>query len=297
MATPDQRFSVNKSLVHKLVVSQFPKWKHLLIRPVTASGWDNHTFHLGNQMLVRLPSAAQYAAQVEKEHKWLPKLASSLSLSIPTPIELGVPMHGYPWKWSIYNWLEGTSLADEKVENLSLVAKQLAKFLTSLEKVNTEGGPHPGLHNFYRGSSPAYYDSEVQLALKYLKGKINVQLAAEIWKKGIASYWKETAVWVHGDISAGNLLVYQGNLSAVIDFGQLSIGDPACDLAIAWTLFKGESRAIFKEALPYSEGTWSRARSWALWKSLIVAAGLTNPNNFESSRAWIIIEEILNKSS
>ena len=126
-----------------------------------------------------------------------------------------------------------------------------------------------------------------------MKGKIDTETATKIWVEAIATDWARTSVWVHGDISAGNLLVKDGKLHAVIDFGQLAIGDPACDMQIAWTMFEGKSRQIFQESLQLDAETWNRGRAWTLWKALVVAAGFTNPNNTESAECWRIINEVL----
>lgn len=283
---------IDTALVHHLIASQFSKWRDLRIEPVAASGWDNRTFHLGKKMLVRLPSAAEYELQVDKEHKWLPKLAAALPVSIPTPLELGKPEEGFPWKWSIYRWIEGESIASVLVEDLPTLASDLSGFLNALHQVDTTGGPLAGPHSFYRGGALSTYDSETRKAINLLKGEIDERAAVCIWETALSSSWKNPPLWVHGDISAGNLLVQSGKLSAVIDFGQLSIGDPACDLVINWTLFQGESREIFQGLLPFDKETWERARGWALWKSLLVAAGLTKTSNFESKRCWHIIKEV-----
>ncbi len=289
----NKQLAIDDALVHRLIATQFPKWKDLLIRPVALSGWDNRTFHLGDEMLVRMPSREEYAAQVEKEQHWLPKLAPCLPLPIPIPLAIGEPMDGYPWKWSIYRWLEGESAASGYIADLSEFAASLAQFLIALQRIDSTGGPLPGLHSFYRGGELTTYDAEVRCALAALKGKIDVAAATEVWDMAIATTWNRAPVWVHGDISAGNLLVKNGSLSAVIDFGQLAIGDPACDLTIAWTFFKEKDREVFQEMLSLDAGTWARGLAWTLWKALVVAAGFTNPNNFESARAWRIIEEVL----
>jgi aminoglycoside phosphotransferase (APT) family kinase protein len=285
--------NINTALVEQLIASQFPQWKDLPIRPVQLSGWDNRTFHLGSQMLVRMPSAAIYAAQVEKEQKWLPKLKSFLPLGIPVPLAMGEPGEGYPWKWSIYQWLEGESAASARIDDLKAFAKSLSEFLTAFQRIDTKGAPLPGAHNFYRGGALSTYDAEARHAIAVLEGKIDRAAALQVWEKALASSWQKAPVWVHGDISAGNLLLQEGKLSAVIDFGQLAIGDPACDLAIAWTFFQKESRQVFRQCLSLDEETWSRAMGWTLWKALVVAAGFTNPNNLESMHCWRIIEELI----
>ncbi len=285
--------NIDTALVRRLIAAQFPKWKDLPIRPVVSSGWDNRTFHLGEKMVVRMPSAAEYAAQVEKEHKWLPKLAPLLPLLIPVPLAMGEPGEGYPWKWSIYRWLEGSPASSAPIADLSDFATNLAQFLIALQRIDSIGGPPPGPHSFYRGGELKIYDSETRRAIAALNGKIDARVAMEIWEAALATRWQGSPVWVHGDISPGNLLVQEGRLCAVIDFGQLAIGDPACDLAIAWTFFRGKSREVFRTMLPFDAGTWARGRAWALWKALIVAASFTSPNNAEALQCWRIIDEVI----
>jgi|ERR1700733_9683035 len=285
---------IDAALVRKLIDSQFPQWEYLAIKPVAHGGWDNRTFHLGNTMLVRMPSAKEYADKVEKEQRWLPILAPLLPLPIPTPLAMGKPGNGYPWQWSVYQWLEGESAAHTTIADPIVFAKQLAQFLIALEKIDPAHGPQPGPHNFYRGESLTVYDAQTQHAIDILKDKINTDAATNIWESALATTWNKSPVWVHGDVSLGNLLVQKGELSAVIDFGGLAIGDPACDLAIAWTFFNGESREVFRTTMNLDEDTWTRGRAWALWKALIVAAELCQANNIESKNCWHIINEVIN---
>jgi len=284
---------LDETLVRRLVTAQFPEWKNLSISPVDRGGWDNRTFRLGEQMLVRMPSDAKYAVQVEKEHQWLPKLAPLLPLPIPMPLALGHAGEGYPWPWSIYRWLEGESAASAHIADLSYFARDLAQFLNALRRSDATHGPKPGPQNFYRGGPLTTYDAEVRKACEILHNKINSDLALKIWDTACATTWQGAPVWVHGDISAGNLLVRDGQLCAIIDFGQLAVGDPACDLVIAWTLFSGESRELFRATLDLDTATWARGRAWALWKALIIAAGLTNTNAVEGEHCWQILDEIL----
>ncbi len=284
---------IDDTLVRDLIATQIPQWKDFPVRPVAHGGWDNRTFHLGEQMLVRMPSAAQYAAKVEKEHRWLPILAPLLPLQIPVPLVMGEPADDHPWKWSIYRWLEGETVASSSMIDLNKLARSLAEFLIALQAIDPTDGPLPGPHNFYRGGSLKVYDAEVRQAITILKDKIDVAIVTEIWASALATSWQRAPVWVHGDIAAGNLLMQEGQLSAVIDFGGLAIGDPACDLVITWTLFEGESREIFREMLPLDAGTWARGRAWALWKALIIAAGITQTNAAEGAKCWRIIDEVL----
>ena len=285
--------AVDSSLVRRLVSGQFPQWGALPVRPVEPGGWDNQSFRLGEHMLVRFPTAEHYAAQVEKEHRWLPRLAPSLPLEIPASLAIGKPANGYPWKWSIYRWIDGDTAAPERITDLLDFARSLAQFLIALQRIDATEGPRPGRHNFYRGGSLKTYDAETKQAIAILKGKVDARVATEVWNSALATNWARAPVWIHGDISAGNLLLRGGRLSAVIDFGLLGVGDPACDLVIAWTLFSGESREAFRAMIPLDSATWARGRGCALWKALIVAAGLNETNALESAQCLHIIGEVL----
>lgn len=284
---------IDVPLVHQLISAQFPEWANLTIKPVEFSGWDNRTFHLGEYMTVRLPSNAEYSGQVEKEQYWLPKLAPQLPLSIPTPLAMGSPSKEYPLHWSIYKWLDGDTASIARISDLSQFAIALAEFLVALQQCDTTGGPPPGEHNFYRGGDLAIYEAETREAIKVLGNKINVGAITNIWDAARASTWQNPPVWIHGDIATGNLLVENGQLNAVIDYGQLGIGDPACDLAIAWTFFRGESRQAFQKALKLDPATWARGRGWTLWKALIVYAGLSGTNPHEVEKSKLIINEVI----
>jgi aminoglycoside phosphotransferase (APT) family kinase protein len=216
-----------------------------------------------------------------------------LPLPIPEPLAIGQPSDDYPWKWSIYRWIEGDTAATAHITDLREFATSLAQFLNALQHLDPTDGPRPGAHNFCRGGAITTYDAETRQAISALKDKIDAATAIEIWETALATTWHGSPVWVHGDISAGNLLVKKGQLSSVIDFGMLSIGDPACDLAIAWTLFKGKSREVFRAVLALDAGTWARGRAWTLWKALITAAGLTDTNSVEAAQPWHIINEVI----
>lgn len=288
------QLTIDTILVHRLIVAQFPQWQNLSIRPVANQGWDNRSFHLGDALVVRMPSAADYALQVAKEHRWLPSLAASLPLTIPEPIALGEPGCGYPWQWSVYRWLEGESVTPTSTIDWCDFAKTLAQFLLALHRINCTDGPAPGLHSFHRGGLLSTYDAQTRQAIAQLQGKIDTTHAMEIWELALNTHWSKLSVWVHGDLSAGNLLIRDGALSAVIDFGQLAAGDPACDLAITWTLLSGQSRKIFQAQLSNLDAdTWARARAWTLWKHLIVVAGLTDWNAQQAQQSLDIINAVL----
>lgn len=285
--------AIDTALVQRLIAAQFPAWADLTIRPVSAGGWDNRTFHLGDEMSVRLPSAAAYAHQVDKEQRWLPWLAPQLPLPIPTPLARGAPGEGYPFAWSIYRWLDGETAARERITSLPRFAADLARFLLALQRIDARAGPAPGAHNFFRGGALATYHDETQQALASLSAELDTAAAHDVWRAALASSWQRPPVWVHGDIAEGNLLVHQGELGAVIDFGSSAVGDPACDLAIAWTLLDRDSRATFATALSLDAATWARARGWTLWKALITLAKYRVTDRDKANTARRIIAAVL----
>ena len=290
---PNSPVEIEVNLVQRLIQAQFPQWAGLDIHPVANGGWDNRTFRVGQDLVARLPSAEAYATQAEREQQWLGRLAPRLSQPIPEVVGLGTPALGYPWKWSVRRWLDGETAAPERIGSLQEFAQDLACFLCSLQAAPSTGGPEPGPDTFFRGGSLAVYDTETRRAIGLLAHRLDTEAATAVWETALASWWMCEPVWVHGDMGVGNLLVADGKLSGVIDFGQFCVGDPACDLAPAWTLFDATTREVFRANLPLDQATWARGRGWALWKALIVAARLTETTAWEGTRCWSAIESVL----
>lgn len=260
---------ITKEVVEKLIKDQFPKWAYLDIKPVEKSGHDNRTFHLGDEMTIRLPSGEDYVAQIEKEIQWLPKLKPFITLQISSPIAKGKPNSEYPFPWSINKYIEGETATYDKIHDLNKFAVDLGLFLKELHKIDTTDGPIAGKHNFYRGGDLKIYNSETEVALENLKDILPIEELHYIWIQAISSKWENENVWIHGDIAPGNLLVKNGALCGVIDFGIMAVGDPSCDYAMAWTFFDKNIRKAFFNTLECDENTINRARGWALWKALI----------------------------
>ncbi len=287
------RPSIDASLVRRLVRAQFPQWADLPVTPVEFGGWDNRTFRLGEDMTVRLPSDEGYTPQVDKEHRWLPILAPQLPLPIPVPLAKGVPAEGYPFDWSVYRWLDGENASIERIDDLSEFATTLADFLTALQRIDPTGGPPPGQHSFFRGGPLSTYDAETRRAIDALRGQIATTIATAVWETALAATWHGPPVWFHGDVESANLLVKNGCLAAVIDFGCSGVGDPACDVTIAWTLLSGESREAFRTALSVDSATWARGRGWALWKAVITLAEHLDTNPVAVSTARRVIDHVV----
>lgn len=284
---------IDIDLARRLVKAQFPRWAGLDVSPVENEGWCSRAFRLGEQMIIRMPRHLAYAEQITKEYEWLPRLAPKLPIAIPEPVALGTPAEGYPWNWTICKWISGETAEPDRVVSMSGLAHNLAAFITALHRIDTQGGPAFGPHIFYRGGPLTTYDAQTRKAIATLGSRLDSSTALAIWDRALASSWQAPSVWVHGDVSVGNLLVRDGQLCAVIDFGNVGVGDPACDLAIGWNVFDSDAREVFRHSLGLDADTWARGRAWALWKALILASGLAASNAFEASRPWSIIEGIL----
>ncbi|MEU8114335.1 aminoglycoside phosphotransferase family protein [Micromonospora sp. NPDC048947] len=285
---------IDTTLVRRLVAEQFPQWADLPVRPVEVDGWDNRTFRLGETMSVRLPSGEGYALQVAKEQRWLPVLGPRLPVEIPVPLACGQPGAGYPYPWSIYRWIDGRIAQSERIDDLTRFATDLAVFLRALRDVDATDGPAPGPHSAWRGGPLSTYDGETRRAIVAHRDQVPVDTVTRMWQAALDATWAGPAVWFHGDVAHGNLLVRGGRLAAVIDFGCSGVGDPACDTVIAWTLLHGPSRSAFREALGLDDATWARGRGWALWKSLIT---LGDQDPAKAAGARQVLDELLAEQS
>ena len=285
--------SIDAALVRRLIAAQFPHWAELPIRPVEYGGWDNRTFHLGDEMTVRLPSAEGYMPQVDKEHRWLPMLAPHLPLPIPAPLAKGVPAEGFPFTWSVYRWIKGDNAGIGRIDDLTEFATAVAGFLSALQRIDATDGPPPGLHSAFRGGPLETYDAETRRAIDVLRDQVPSDAATAVWETALRATWDGPPVWFHGDVAVGNLLVRDGQLAAVIDFGCSGVGDPACDVTIAWTRFSGESRAAFRTALAVDPATWARGRGWTLWKALITLAQHTGTDPDKAATAKRLVDTVL----
>ncbi|WP_428428984.1 aminoglycoside phosphotransferase family protein [Pararhizobium sp.] len=283
----DDELDINKPLVSRLIAEQFPDWAGLPLEAVLSAGTDNAIYRLGDDMAVRLPRRTGAAQQVEKESRWLPRLAPHLPLAVPVPLALGIPAAGYPFHWSVCRWLAGKDAVVSPIADLHEAAVSLSPFVSALQKIDITGGPPPGAHNFFRGASLASRDAQTRAAIESLNGIIETAPLIRAWNAALEiEPWDKPPVWLHGDIHAGNLLTEQGRLTAVIDFGGLGIGDPACDLMVGWNLLTPEARATFRSGVTVDDATWGRARGWALSVAVVALPYYldTNPTLVAISR-------------
>jgi aminoglycoside phosphotransferase (APT) family kinase protein len=264
-----EEVDTSAALVGRLLAEQFPKWAAMPLAPVLSAGTDNALYRLGDDLAVRLPRIHWAVGQAQKEAYWLPRLAPALPLVVPTVLAHGAPGAGYPYPWAVYRWLGGQNAAESPPADTVAAAVELAGFLRALQQIATAGGPRAADHGL-RGAPLARRDAATRQAIAALDGAIDTAAASAVWEDALrAGEWAGPPVWFHGDLLPGNLLVADGRLSAVIDWNGLGVGDPACDLVIAWALFAGASRAAFRAALGIDDATWVRGRGHALSQALI----------------------------
>ena len=266
---------LDTALVRRLVDTQFPQWAALPLRLLDPAGSDHVIYRLGDEFSVRLPRHAGAIGQAEKELHWLPRLAPHLPLAIPVPVSVGAPDFGYPWPWAVSRWLDGQVATVEALGGSAETAVELAEFLAALQQVPAVSGRAD-----FTAEPLAGRDRSTRAAIAQVDGVFDAAAMTDVWDAALsAPGWDRPPVWFHGDFHTGNLLTVDGRLSAVIDFGGLGVGDPACDLMIAFTLMSAASRAVFRDALGVDDATWARGRGWALATGLnaYVSYAAVNP--------------------
>ncbi|MDT0489271.1 aminoglycoside phosphotransferase family protein [Streptomyces griseus] len=263
--TADTRPVIDTALVRALVDTQFPQWAGLPLRPVGQSGLDQVIHRLGEDLSVRLPRRAGAVGQARNEFTWLPRLAPHLPLAVPVPVGMGEPDLGYPWPWSVARWLDGEAADAETLAGSSEAAVRLAEFLAALQGFAPDGLPAGDALDSLATGALADRDRAVRAAIAEADGPFDRAAMAELWDAALGAPGRDRPpVWVHGDLHTGNLLTVDGRIGAVIDFGGLGIGDPACDLTIAFTLMTAGSRAAFRGALGVDDATWLRGLATGL---------------------------------
>ncbi len=273
----DNELSISPALVRTLVDSQFPQFAQLPIASLGASGSTNRLFRLGDELLIRLPRQPNSGRGISKERNWLPRLRSYLPVGVPEIVALGKPEAGYPEHWSITRWLEGElppiwqhGMPDDPAR--TTLAEQLAVFIQALQSVEIpEEARTDKTLRWYRGRPLVEYDGYFQRTLEHCRSIEGVDLDFEkvrvVWTAALELPGADRMAedrWYHSDLVAENLLLRDGKLAAVLDFGGLSIGDPTIELHGAWELFDPPARDAFRQALQVDEAQWFRGRAWAL---------------------------------
>jgi aminoglycoside phosphotransferase (APT) family kinase protein len=272
---------IDDALVRRLLRDQFPAWAELPLRRVEPSGTDNAIFRLGDDLAVRLPRIDGPTAPGSPELEWLPRLEPLLPVALPVPVAQGAPGDGYPWYWEIHTWVEGDTVPVERIDAVQ-GARDLAALVAALQEVDPDGAPAG------RGVPLAERDESFRYWLDRFAGDPRV---ADEWERALAAPpWDGPPVWHHGDLDARNWLVRDGRICGVIDWGSMGVGDPACDVMVAWKLHSAAACEAFREALPTDDATWVRARGWVVSQAVAILAYYTpenNPTLVNEAQAWL----------
>lgn len=275
------------AMVRKLLREQFPQWTNLSIAPVSSTGTVNAMYRLGEHMVVRLPRVDWATDGMDRELAWLPWLASRLPVAVPRLLGTGHPTEGFPWRWCVYRWLEGETPEVGRLSSPQGLAADFAAFILALQNLDPLAGPSSD-------QSLKPQDAPVRDAIDVLREQIDVALVTEIWESVLSvPDWEGPPVWLHGDMSPGNMLALDGRLSAVIDFSAVGLGDPAGDLRVAWNVLPGEARGGFRHAIGADDATWARARGHALAQALMHLRYYREKNPTLAANARCVIHEIV----
>jgi aminoglycoside phosphotransferase (APT) family kinase protein len=262
----DDQIETTTDLMRRLLATQFPHWSKLPIQPVQESGTDHALYRIGDALVARLPIIEWAVDQAESDQRWLPMLAPSLTLPIPVPVAVGQPGEGYPWPWLVVPWITGETPNGDNLD-LASASVTLARFVTALHGIQPGDGPVKS--GTTRGVPLANLDEGIRQLIEELGADIDTAAVTRAWDEAVAAPdWDGPPVWIHGDITPGNLIVRNRRLAAVIDFSGLGLGDPAPDLAPAWNLFDHRTRTIFREISGYDDATWARGKGWVLGPAL-----------------------------
>jgi aminoglycoside phosphotransferase (APT) family kinase protein len=275
---------IDADLVGRLVATQFPELRHLPVREVRSTGTVNAIYRLGDRLYARLPRVRRWVGDLATEWRWLSVLGPRLSLEVPEPVARGRPGSSYPFGWAIYRWIDGRPYADELVDDEGQAARALARFVAELRRVDPAGAPRAG-----RAPLPEL-DADTRAAIASARDVLDGDAATAAWERALqAPAWSGPPVWIHSDLLRPNLLVRGGRLRAVIDFGAAGAGDPAADVIAAWSVFGPSGRAVFRRALGVDDGTWERARGYALHQAALIIPyyAETNPGFVASARRTV----------
>jgi aminoglycoside phosphotransferase (APT) family kinase protein len=283
--------------VGRMIARRFPLWAGLPLEPVPSPGTDNVMLRLGHDLVVRLPRHPGALPGLETERRWLPRVAPALPVDVPVPLAEGEPDEGYPYPWTVCRWLPGTN--PEPASGSRECAVELAEFLRALRSVpvpvlapDDASPPRP-----YRGGPLGARRTDTLTAIDACAGLLDIGVVRAVWDE-VARVPEGTgpSVWLHSDLQPGNLLVRDGRLTGVLDFGGLGVGDGAADLAPAWSVLRPEARGAFRAALGEDEATWARGRAWALSIALVALPYYveSNPALAAVSRRTIhaVVEEV-----
>jgi aminoglycoside phosphotransferase (APT) family kinase protein len=291
----EHELTIDQALVEQLVAGRFPQWAGLPVRHASSAGTDNAMFALGDTMVVRLPRIEGAARSVEHEQTWLPVIGPLLPVATPVPLGMGEPAHGYPWRWSVYTWLDGVNPATEDLT--ATLVLDIAACLNAIHALDVPGGPVSE-----RGFGLEARDDVTRRSIAQMTGMVDTHIDTHIDTDTVTAVWDEAlslppceppGTWIHSDTAPGNLLVRDGRLVGLIDFAGVSRGDPAIDLGLAWNLLPRRLRPVLRDAVDVDEATWLRSRAWALSQACLQLPYYHRTNKPLAAQARYVIAEVL----
>ena len=289
----EDQVEVDVDIVRGLLAEQRPDLADLPIRPVVSTGTVNALFRIGNNVVARLPLQDRWEEGIEREWRWIPWLSSRISAArLPVPIFKGVPNDAFPFAWSVYGWIDGAPYDDDLVDDETDVARQLARYVLELRALEIPSTAPEG------GRDPlAELDDDTREAIEDAKNVIDAPGAMAVWDQALRTPpWDGTPVWIHGDLLRPNLIVHDGRLEAVIDYGYIGVGDPATDLIAAWAVFGPSGRAAYRDALQPDDGGWARGRGIALHQAAMIIPYYAETNPVFVGLARRTIEQIIDEA-
>jgi len=292
---PDE-FDIDDALVHRLLAKQMPQWAALPRHAVSPLGTDNVMIRLGDTLAVRMPRTLQASAALTKEQRFLPLLAPHLPLKIPAPIRFGEPDGHYPWPWSVCPWIAGRNPAPGEAD--IALAGDLADFVRTLHEIDTFGLRSEGPLHSYRADSIHLRDAITRQSIDACDELLDRTQIANIWDHARrVEDFTGPHVWTHSDLHPGNLVMRSGKLAAVVDWGNLILGDPAIDCIVAWNLLTPATRSTFRIQLGLDDASWRRGRAWALSIALVALPYYIHTNQQITAWARYTIRQVADEFS
>jgi len=280
---------INIDIVRKLLQGQFPQWQDLPLKLIHPEGTDNVMYQLGDDKAIRLPRTSNSAINIEKECRWLPKLAPNLPIAVPTPLAVGKSTEMYPHPWAICQLLAGLNPSQTNPIDELVAAVDLGHFVAAMQQIDSQKGP-----NCRRGLPLVSRDEETREAIQALSDLYDSKGLLDIWLSMLSiPRWKGKPIWIHGDLHAGNLLAQNKKITAIVDFGSSGVGDPASDLMVSWTLLTTDTRKVFRSIVEPDDATWDRGRAWAFTFGIVAYPYYRKSNPIFAEMAKRAIDEVL----